>query len=286
MVATALQASRCGAAQTFLDALVSRNDPLPAVSRLAMVFAHPDDETIAIGAQLHRLGDAALIVVTDGAPRDLVDARRHGFADATSYARARRLELNNALHTAGCGRMRVIALDIPDQKAAFAMAEVAHWLTRIFIERATEVVLTHAYEGGHPDHDACAFAVHAAAELLAREGHAPEIVEAPFYHAEGGRMVTQHFGDIRMPEYAIVLDAAERDRKARMFEAHATQRDMLVHFDRNAERFRPASAVDFGRLPNGGELFYEQQRWMTGSQWLALAADARDALGLRGVPCL
>ncbi len=277
----ALQSSRCGAAQLFLDALVSRQAPLPGAARLAMVFAHPDDETIAVGAQLHRLREATLVVVTDGAPRNLADARQHGFDGAASYAVARRQELRSALAVAGCGRMRVVALDIPDQQAAFIMAELARRLARIFVERATEIVLTHAYEGGHPDHDACAFTVRVAVELLARKEHALEIIEAPFYHAEGGRMAMQRFADSQPPEYAIMLDAAERARKQRMFDAHATQRDMLAQFDLHAERFRPGSPVDFGVLPNHGELFYEQQGWMTGEHWLAMAAEARGTLGLR-----
>ena len=33
-----------------------------------------------------------------------------------------------------------------------------------------DVVLTHAYEGGHSDHDATAFAVHLAAGVMRREG--------------------------------------------------------------------------------------------------------------------
>jgi N-acetylglucosamine malate deacetylase 2 len=44
-----------------------------------------------------------------------------------------------------------------------------------------EVIVTHSYEGGHPDHDACAFAVHHALELT-RAQPVPVIVEASFYH--------------------------------------------------------------------------------------------------------
>src|ERR1051325_5216230 len=46
-----------------------------AGSRLAIVAAHPDDETIGAGAYLARLSQAIFIHVTDGAPRDMRDAR-------------------------------------------------------------------------------------------------------------------------------------------------------------------------------------------------------------------
>ncbi len=56
------------------------------------------------------------------------------------------------------------------------MAEVARRLAPL-VARA-DAVLTHAYEGGHPDHDAVAFAAHAAARRAGRP-----VFEMPFYHA-------------------------------------------------------------------------------------------------------
>ncbi len=42
----------------------------PIAERVMIVVAHPDDETIGLGAQLRRFEDALLVHVTDGAPRD------------------------------------------------------------------------------------------------------------------------------------------------------------------------------------------------------------------------
>ena len=53
----------------------------PICSRLLIVVAHPDDETITLGGQMWRLRDALLLHVTDGAPRDGEDAQRHGFTE-------------------------------------------------------------------------------------------------------------------------------------------------------------------------------------------------------------
>ncbi len=68
-----------------------------------IVVAHPDDETIGMGAQLCRLRDTLQLQVTDGAPRDGCDAAAHGFANIAEYAFARRVELRAALQ-AGVAR--------------------------------------------------------------------------------------------------------------------------------------------------------------------------------------
>jgi LmbE family N-acetylglucosaminyl deacetylase len=52
-------------------------------------------------------------------------------------------------------------LGIPDQAASLGLAGLARRLAVQLAASGAEVVVTHAYEGGHPDHDATAFAVHA-----------------------------------------------------------------------------------------------------------------------------
>ena len=74
---------------------------------------------------------------------------------------------------------------LPDQGAAGRMVEVARAVRAEILGFRPEVVLTHPYEGGHPDHDAVAFAVWAALRGM-REEDRPEIVEAAGYHAGTG----------------------------------------------------------------------------------------------------
>src|SRR5690606_11550897 len=126
------------------------------------------------------------VLVTDGAPANLEDARGAGFATAAEYAHARRRELDNALDIAGVPRGALVTLDIPDQQVARRLVEVTPRLMQVVEARKLGVLFTHAYEGGHPDHDATAFAVHAAAQLLEAKGRALLIVEMPYYRAHGG----------------------------------------------------------------------------------------------------
>src|SRR5260370_30406822 len=73
----------------FLALLAAPEAPRIWPDRLAVVVAHPDDETIGAGGQLSRFAHATLIHVTDGAPR------RH--PDRARYAMLRRRALEPAM---------------------------------------------------------------------------------------------------------------------------------------------------------------------------------------------
>ena len=121
--------------------------------------------------------------VTDGAPRDGHDARNYGFATVADYAAARRRELDAALRAGDAARLRRLGLGIPDKEASQDLAGLARRIAETLRVEQPVVVFTHAYEGGHPDHDAAAFAVYAACRLVDAP---PAIVEMPFYHRRDG----------------------------------------------------------------------------------------------------
>lgn len=267
----------------FLDLLGAPGREPIDCSHVIAVFAHPDDETIAIGGQLRRLSGIRVLHVTDGAPANMADAQAHGFADCKTYATARRRELEAAVGRAGVPPEALLRLDVADQAAARAMPMIARKLSDLFRDHAITVVITHAFEGGHPDHDATAFAVHAACALLEGEGLAgPEIIECPFYHVRGSQWLCQQFARADGPEYVIELDGESARQKRQMLSAYATQQGTLARFrDNMVERFRRAPRYDFARLPNGGELLYEGFDWgLDGRAWLGLAEEARRELGL------
>jgi LmbE family N-acetylglucosaminyl deacetylase len=250
-------------------------------------FAHPDDETIGCGAQLARWSGACLVLVTDGAPRNLIDARVAGFSTAAEYANARLRELETALRAAGVPSDALVPFGIPDQQAARRLIKLTNRLVKTIELRGLDIIFTHAYEGGHPDHDAVAFAVHAAARLLESRGHPLTVVEMPYYKYGDNGMDRQQFTPgPNAKEFIIHLTPDQQTLKSQMVSAHRTQRTTLEPFDLSTERFRIAPAYDFSELPSGGRLLYDRYDWgLTGREWLALARSALAELGLDKRPC-
>ena len=262
----------------FLAALSDESGSLIPASDVAVVVAHPDDETVGCGALLARLSGVKIVLVTDGAPKNPRYANACGFATPADYARARRREFLAALSVAGIGEDSVTELGIADQEAAEHLAEIARQLDRLYAQWETRLALTHAYEGGHFDHDAAAFAVHAAARRAGRRGQAVDIVEMPFYRAGDAGELKQSFSS-SAGEVVIHLSPAETARKRDMLACHATQTPVLQGFAIDRERFRPSPGYDFSELPNEGRLLYEAHDWnMSGAKWRDLVAAARARL--------
>ena len=256
--------------------------------RVLVVAAHPDDETIGLGGQFPRLCDLILWHVTDGAPRNGRDAATQGFATRGAYAEARRRELAAALRLAGRDPSCARSLGIPDQEAAYHLPEIAHGVAQAIRSTRPAVVVTHPYEGGHPDHDATAFGVHAALHLLRRVGEAtPPLLEMTSYHAGPQGIAVGRFlpAEGCMPTLLPLSDEA-REHKRRMLACFATQQAMLRYFPATeVEPLRVAPAYDFCVPPHPGTLFYEGFDWgMTGAHFRALAARSGAALGLGSAP--
>ncbi len=254
-----------------LRALAART---PYAGRVALVVAHPDDEAIAAGGSLALLPNLLLIQVTDGAPHRLPDWRDHGFASPHAYGEARAAETRAALAAAGCDATHV-SLGVPDQDVSYYLADTARRLAALFAEHAIDAVLTHPYEGGHPDHDSTAWVTHAAARL--GPAH-PALAEFASYHAGVGEPLRGEF--LPGPDPVVIhLTEAEQARKARMFAAHASQASVLADFTTARESFRAAPAYDWSRPPHPPPLLYERWGWdLTSGRWRALAAEARRTL--------
>ena len=273
--------SRDASLHEFLTDVAAPERPRIDGSRVAAVVAHPDDETIGCGALLQRLSGVHVVVVTDGAPCDLQDAHWHGFETAEAYAAARSRELQRVMQLAGVQPQHILQFDMRDQQAVLKLAGVTVRLRRIFADWKIGIVLTHAYEGGHPDHDAVAFCVHQAA----RRARPPlRIIEMPLYRATETGAAHQSFVPAPGIEPVVVeLTAEEQRRKRDMVAAYVTQKDVLAGFSLAAEVFRIAPDYDFTKAPNGGRVLYDRENWgIESKDWLR---QAREALTQEGALC-
>lgn len=245
-----------------------RGEPLTTL----VVVAHPDDEVLGAGIWLQRHADTPVHIVhiTDGSPRDMQNAREQGFSTRRAYALARRKELAAALALIGIPETSCTQFRFPDKEAYLHLPAILQQLGALAMKLQPSVVLSPAYEGGHPDHDAAAFAV---ATLRKRLNF--EHSEFPLYHASAsGHMITSAFiPGQRGRITAITLSEAERRLKAEMLACFATQSEILGKFKIEKERFRPALDYDFTRAPHPGELLYESWGWgISGADWRAQAA--------------
>jgi LmbE family N-acetylglucosaminyl deacetylase len=249
--------------------------------RTAIVAAHPDDETLGAGHCLRWLREPVIIHITDGAPRDLRDAAANGFSSRQEYAEERRREFLECLRAGDVHPAQMIELGYVDQEASLRMPELAREIQRLLQRCRIEVVLTHPYEGGHPDHDATALAVRAACLRLPPAAR-PVVMEFTSYHNRDGRMETGTFlPDPNAREIVFKLGADARARKERMLACFQTQKKVLEQFGTAEEHFRPAPVYDFTAPPHAGPLFYEAfQLGMTAERWRSLAREAMDALAV------
>ena len=241
---------------------------------IAIVAAHPDDETVSLGSRLGKLNQLRLIHLTDGAPRDGADARRAGFAGWQDYAGTREAELARALECLGAGHAERIRYDIADQQAVSALEEIVERLAADLAGMAA--VVSHAFEHGHPDHDAAALAVSLACARLAEP---PRRYEFAGYHLSGESVVLGRFRPHpAAPAAALPFDAAACRRKIAAIDCFRSQAELLNRFPVAPEYIRPAPAYDFAEPIKEGSALYDRWNWAINSRhWSLAAADAVDA---------
>jgi hypothetical protein len=125
------------------------------------------------------------------------------------------------------------------------------------------LILTHPFEGGHPDHDATALAVRRAV----RDSRAlAPILEFTGYHLSRGVLVSGRFL-AEQPDEVLSIELTHNayDLKSRMIDCFTTQSDFIRQLMGCCERFRYAPTYNFRRRPHTGPLFYET--WESGMRW-------------------
>ena len=237
----------------------------PIGAPVALVVAHPDDETLWAGAALHRLRDLTLILLTDGAPEDMGDARRLGFVTRESYARVRATELVRALEALDA-KPTLLRYEVRDKEAVCHLPAI---IDRLRVDLAgAALVITHPYDGGHPDHDAAALAV-------SRAVSAPVVEFACYARFGGQRWFGRFVPDPGSPERVRIFDSTDQARVNAALAAHATQADVFGDWRPDRERWRAAPRHDFTRSPPGEGALYDGFGWaLTSDRWRAIAAGA------------
>lgn len=274
--------------------------------RVLVVAAHPDDETIGCGGLLLGLSGRArayVVHVTDGAPRDRRFVPQGVEASREGYASIRRAEVIKALSLAAIGKERLYSLGAIDQEASFELVRLVRALAELLLEIRPDFVVSHAYEGGHPDHDAASFVTHGAFASAAPRLLRAVLVEMSSYHGEPGHLVTGRFlqrGDSQPPidtrsaiealtslrgedhdgiEIRFSLSPRLSEKKRSMLRCFETQRDILAPFGIESEMLRRAPRHDFSRPPHAGPLHYERLGWpMTGLRFRRRIEEARREL--------
>jgi len=100
-----------------------------------------------------------------------------------------------------------------------------------------DLIVSHAFEGGHIDHDACHVLAQRAAHALGTQ-----CLEFPVYwKSEYGKDIFQQFRESRQNEFALHLSQQELLIKRRMLAEYRSQVKVTSVFHTELEHFRPIS---------------------------------------------
>src|SRR5579871_2590034 len=149
---------------------------LSGVRYVAFISPHPDDVELCCGILIKRLLERGVVVryvcVTDGAPTAeiLITTPRPARPnyDREAYKNVRRAETNVALEVLGVSPSEVTFLDYPDLDAAGYIPNLVAEFRKLL--PTVDAVFCCPFEGGHPDHDVCRFALAVASASTKYEG--------------------------------------------------------------------------------------------------------------------
>jgi LmbE family N-acetylglucosaminyl deacetylase len=242
-----------------------------------VIVAHPADEVVGAGCLISKLVEVSVLHITDGAPSDMQDATAAGFGTRSEYAQARKEECLAALLIANVSEDHVVDLAITDQCAAQCLTELAKKIATFLQQTSADIVVTHPYEGAHPDHDATAFATHAALRLMKKNGFRPPVLFEMALHpsSDWKAKVPEFLPGSKRETTTLLLDERAQELKQRMFACFESQRASLKVSPLGPEKFRQPPTYNFNAPPQDGRLHYENLNLaFTSEDWHRLAGDA------------
>jgi N-acetylglucosamine malate deacetylase 2 len=196
--------------------------------------------------------ESCVVFCTDGGPRD--SYFWHAYGSRENYVSVRRQEAEAATKIAGVKRAAL--LNFCDQELYRYLQPALKQLEDLTVEFRPDAILTHAYEGGHPDHDSCAFLAY----LLGFRLKLP-VWEMPLYHRTSKGMCVQRFLHPSGDAALIRARCGELDAKRQMVCVYRSQSQALQGFDLKFERFRRQASYDFSSPPETDVINYEAWQW-------------------------
>ena len=228
-------------------------------SRCVVIVAHPDDDVVGAGGLISRLDDVTVLHVTDGVSKD--GRASNDLSDESSEsANALRRESRDALALANVPPEQIVEFGLSTEQAPFELADLTRRIASFLMQISPDIVLTNPYEGGDPDHDATAFATHAALRLMREKGfEPPSVFEIAMYPTpDGNKRVLDFLPSEAAEVTTLLLDKKARDLKRQMFDCFKTRPDLHRENSFGRERFRRPPRYNFSAPPNGGKLNYER----------------------------
>ncbi len=231
------------------------------------VFAHPDDEVLGASSLLDKYGeDARVVFITDGMPPKDEDPEYYpphtSFPDyGSEYAAMRRNEAIKALSVFGVARERIFFLDSTDTKLIDDIEKCRKILEELFATLNPSMIITHAYEGGHIDHDLTCLIVNLILHNL-RSIVRAVLMEAYIYNYEDGKYNHNRRLSSCLCPIQIALADNHKIQKQMALSHYSSQESDIQHFDPSArENFRDwVDVPHLGRFlepPHSGILQYE-----------------------------
>jgi N-acetylglucosamine malate deacetylase 2 len=226
--------------------------------RVLLFVAHPDDETIGCSALLQRASEALVVFAVDGAPPHYGFESK--FGSLRNYSETRFREASRALGLIPhCSLLRLSAPDgtwFVDQHLFLNLPEAFRSLLPIASEFAPDLLVSHAFEGGHIDHDAC----HVLAKQTARALNLRYFEFPLYWRSERGQDIFQRFRENHADEFVLKLTPPQLLLKRGMLAEYQTQQSIASVFQPQTERFRPMIQDDFTKPTWSGYPFENRRR--------------------------